>query len=118
MLRVEIDGHVFNESAERNDFEFKTSEVEEWQLEDLVRLVVKGSGILGWEQGGGKSLGGATLIHAMWERGAARKGFVVCPQDLIFQGRREIRRFYCEEPEHITTPQQARAVARHLRSGG
>ncbi|HEY2333620.1 MAG TPA: SNF2-related protein [Solirubrobacterales bacterium] len=155
VLRVDVDGQVFNESAadvtyllehfelpdpgdlgtrfpdqveeargvlcdlaERNDFEFKTSEVEEWQLEDLARLVVKGSGVLGWEQGGGKSLGGATLIHALWERGAARKGLIVCPQDLILQWKREIRRFYGEEPEHITTPAQARAVARHLRSGG
>lgn len=155
VLRVEVDGHVFNESAsdvayllehfelpdpgdlgsrfpeqvegartvlrglaERNEFEFKTSEVEEWQLEDLARLVVKGSGVLGWEQGGGKSLGGATLIHALWERGAARKGLIVCPQDLVPQWKREIRRFYGEDPEHITTPAQARAVARHLKEGG
>jgi len=155
VLRVEIDGHVFNESAEdvayllghfelpdpgdlatrfpeqvaearavlrglaeANEFEFKTSKTEDWQLEDLARLVVKGSGVLGWEQGGGKSLGGATLIHALWERGAARKGLIVCPQDLILQWKREIRRFYGEDPEHITTSAQARAVARHLRSGG
>lgn len=155
VLRVDIDGHLFNESAsdvdyllehfelpdpgdlgtrfpdqvaearfvlrdlaERHDFEFKTSEVEEWQLEDLARLVVKGSGVLGWEQGGGKSLGGATLIHALWERGAARKGLIVCPQDLILQWKREIRRFYGTEPEHITTPAHARAVARHLKAGG
>lgn len=155
VLRVEIDGHTFNESAtdvayllehfelpdpgdlgtrfpdeveearavlrdlaERHEFEFKTSEVEDWQLEDLARLVVKGSGILGWEQGGGKSLGGATLIHALWERGAARKGLIVCPQDLILQWKREIKRFYGAEPEHITTPAQARAVARHLKAGG
>lgn len=155
VLRVEIDGQVFNESAEdvtyllehfelpdpgdlgsrypeeveaaravlrglaeRHGFEFKTSEVEEWQLEDLARLIVKGSGILGWEQGGGKSLGGATLIHALWERGAARKGLVVCPQDLVPQWKGEIERFYGTEPEHITCPAQARAVARHLAAGG
>jgi SNF2 family DNA or RNA helicase len=155
VLRVDIDGHVFNESsadvayllehfelpdpgdiasrypeqveearvvlrdlAEQNEFEFKTSKVENWQLEDLARLTVKGSGILCWEQGGGKSLGGATLIHALWERGAARKGLIVCPQDLILQWRNEIRRFYGIEVEHITTPAQARAVARHLKQGG
>jgi SNF2 family DNA or RNA helicase len=109
---------VLRELAERHEFEFKTSEVEDWQLEDLARLVVKGSGILGWEQGGGKSLGGATLIHALWERGAARKGLIVCPQDLILQWKREIKRFYGEEPEHITTPAQAREVARRLKAGG
>lgn len=155
VLRVEIDGHVFNESAadvayllehfelpdpgdvasrfpegveaaretlralaEQNGFSFKESESEEWQLEDLARLVLKGSGILAWEQGGGKSLGGATLIHAAWERGAARKGLIVCPQDLVPQWKREIERFYGEDPEHITSPAQARAVARHLRAGG
>ncbi len=155
VLRVEIDGQVFNESAadvtyllehfelpdpgdlgtrfpeevevarvvlrelaERHEFEFKTSDVEDWQLEDLARLVVKGSGVLGWEQGGGKSLGGATLIHALWERGAARKGLIVCPQDLVPQWKREIKRFYGVEPEHITTPARARAVARHLKAGG
>ena len=155
VLRVDVDGHVFNESsadvayllehfelpdpgdiasrypeqveearvvlrdlAERNEFEFKTSKTEDWQLEDLSRLVIKGSGILCWEQGGGKSLGGATLIHALWERGAARKGLIVCPQDLILQWRREIKRFYGIEVEHITTPAQARAVARDLKAGG
>lgn len=155
VLRVEIDGHVFNESAadvtyllehfelpdpgdvasrfpegveaaretlqvlaEENDFSFKESETEDWQLEDLARLVFKGSGILAWEQGGGKSLGGATLIQAQWERGAARKGLIVCPQDLVPQWKREIARFYGTEPCHITSPAQARAVARHLKAGG
>jgi hypothetical protein len=104
--------------AERNGFEFKASDTEDWQLEDLARLVVKGSGLLCWEQGGGKSLGGATLIHAAWERGAARKGLIVCPQDLIPQWIKEVKRFYGYEPAHITTPAQARAVARELRGGG
>jgi hypothetical protein len=103
--------------AERNGFAFKTSDVEDWQLEDLARLAAKGSGLLCWEQGGGKSLGGATLVHAAWERGAARKGLIVCPQDLIPQWMGEIKRFYGEEPVHITTPAQARAVARELRAG-
>lgn len=116
--QVEEARGVLRGLAERHEFQFKTSEVEDWQLEDLARLVVKGSGILGWEQGGGKSLGGATLIHALWQRGAARKGLIVCPQDLIPQWKREIRRFYGIDAEHITTPAQARAVARHLKAGG
>ena len=155
VLRVEIDGHLFNESAadvdyllehfelpdpgdlasrfpeqveaargvlrdlaDRNGFAFKTSATEDWQLEDLARLLTKGSGVLAWEQGGGKSLGGATLIQAQWERGAARRALIVCPQDLVPQWKREIKRFYGTEPCHITSPAQARAVARHLRSGG
>lgn len=115
--------------AEEYGFEFKTriagpgeripeGELDEWQCEDLARLITKGSGILGWEQGGGKSLGGATLIHACWERGAARKGLIVCPQDLIPQWKRELKRFYGVEPEHITSPLQARRIARYLKRGG
>jgi hypothetical protein len=115
---VEAARATLGDLAERNGFEFKTSETEDWQLEDLARLIVKGSGLLCWEQGGGKSLGGATLIHAAWERGAAHKGLVVCPQDLIPQWKREIKRFYGEDPVHITSPAQARAVAGYLRSGG
>jgi hypothetical protein len=115
---VEDARETLRQIAEAQGFEFKRSDSEEWQLEDLARLVVKGSGLLCWEQGGGKSLGGATLIHAAWQRGAARKGLIVCPQDLIPQWLREIRRFYGEEATHITSPAQARAVARHLRAGG
>ncbi|MCW2951098.1 MAG: helicase [Conexibacter sp.] len=97
---------------------FFTKADEEWQLEDLARLVVKGSGVLGWEQGGGKSLGGATLINAQWERGAARRALIVCPQDLVPQWTAEIAKFYGAEPVHITSPVQARQVARELRAGG
>jgi hypothetical protein len=104
--------------AGAHGFEFKRSDTEHWQIEDLARLVAKGSGVLCWEQGGGKSLGGATLIRAQWERGAARKGLIVCPQDLIPQWRREIEKFYGATVEHITSPAQARAVARHLDAGG
>ncbi len=115
---VEAARAVLRDLAEANGFDFKCSETEDWQLEDLARLVLKGSGVLAWEQGGGKSLGGATLIHAQWERGAAHKGLIVCPQDLVPQWKREIKRFYGEEPEHIVSPAQARAVARHLKAGG
>jgi SNF2 family DNA or RNA helicase len=115
---VEEARSILRDLADHHDFEFKRSATEDWQLEDLARLVVKGSGLLCWEQGGGKSLGGATLIHAAWEQGAARKGLIVCPQDLIPQWIGEIRRFYEVEPVHITSPAQARRVARELRAGG
>jgi hypothetical protein len=109
---------VLRDLAAENGFDYFSSDVEDWQLEDLARLVAKGSGVLCWEQGGGKSLGGATLIEALWRRGAAHKALIVCPQDLIRQWKGEVRRFYGVEPLHITTPAQARAVARHLREGG
>jgi hypothetical protein len=120
---VEAARELLRRLADASGFEFKAradpdGEDEEWQVEDLARLVVKGSGVLCWEQGGGKSLGGATLIRAQWERGAARKGLIVCPQDLVPQWRRELGAFYGDEPEHITSPARARAVARRLAAGG
>lgn len=104
--------------ADEHGFEFFRDGDEQWQLEDLARLVVKGSGVLAWEQGGGKSLGGATLIHAAWEHGARRRALIVCPQDLIPQWTREIAKFYGITPTQISSPAQARRVARDLRSGG
>jgi len=115
---IEAARELLRSLARRHGFEFKRSYRAEWQAEDLARLVVKGSGVLCWEQGGGKSLGGATLIHAAWRRAAARKALIICPQDLVPQWRRELERFYGDAPEHITTPAQARTVARHLAAGG
>jgi SNF2-related domain len=112
---------LLRELADAHGFAFKSSPQErdrDWQVEDLARLLVKGRGELCWEQGGGKSLGGLALIHASWERGAARRALIVAPQDLIPQWTREARRFFQIEPTHITSPAQARAVARHLAAGG
>ena len=89
-----------------------------FQQADLARLLIKGSGVLGWEQGLGKSLGGLSLIEASVRRGARRAGLIVCPQDLIAQWQEEARKFLGIELEHIRTPAQARDVAWHLRAGG
>lgn len=89
-----------------------------FQRADLARLLVKGVGVLGWEQGLGKSLGGLSLIEGCVRAGAARQALIVCPQDLIAQWQEEARRFLGLELEHIKTPAHARAVAAHLRAGG
>ena len=89
-----------------------------FQRADLARLLIKGCGVLGWEQGLGKSLGGLSLIEASVRRGARRAGLIVCPQDLVAQWQEEARKFLGIELIHIRTPAQARDVARHLRAGG
>lgn len=90
----------------------------QFQREDLARLMTKGSGLLGWEQGLGKSLGGLSLVLASIEHGARRTGLIVCPQDLVEQWQREATTFFDLDLEHISTPQQAREVAQHLKRGG
>lgn len=112
---------LLRDLAEEHGFQYRTSPEEEdrdWQVEDLARLIVRGRGELCWEQGGGKSLGGLSLIHAMWERGARRQALIVTPQDLIPQWRAEARRFFHTDLIHITNPSEARAAAAHLAAGG
>ena len=99
--------------AHEHGFEHKR-----FQREDLARLMVKGCGILGWEQGLGKSLGGLSLVEASIRSGARRAALIVCPQDLVEQWQREAERFFGMELEHVSCPQRAREVARHLKRGG
>jgi predicted RNA methylase len=99
--------------AEHHGFAYKG-----FQRADLARLLVKGSGVLAWEQGLGKSLGGLSLIDACVRRGARRAALIICPQDLVAQWQEEARKFLGLELEHLRTPEHARAVARHLRAGG
>ena len=99
--------------AADNGFSYKG-----FQRADLARLLIKGCGVLGWEQGLGKSLGGLSLIDASVRRGARHAALIVCPQDLVAQWQEEARKFLGIELDHIRTPSQAREVARHLRAGG
>jgi hypothetical protein len=104
---------TLDDIAADHDFTYKA-----FQRSDLARLLVKGIGVLGWEQGLGKSLGGLSLIEASFRRGARRAALIVCPQDLVSQWQEEARKFLGVHLEHIRTPEQARAVAKHLRGGG
>jgi hypothetical protein len=89
-----------------------------FQIEDLARMGTKGSGLLGWEQGLGKTLGGgvwATLCHKLW--GAPDQALFVVPQDLIPQWQEDIRRFFGRELELVKTQAEARDVKRRMKRG-
>jgi hypothetical protein len=105
---------------EWKDLEREDGEIEVWQREDLVRLIVKGDGaMLGWEQGGGKTLGLTALaLGAIEYWGLAHQALFVVPQDLIPQWQHEARRFFDLEFEPIESVAGARAVRRSLHAGG
>ncbi len=96
----------------------ETGEWIQWQKEDLARCVVKGSAILGWEQGGGKSLGLLSLALAAIEYHRLKKqALLVVPQDLLKQWQREAKRFFDLDFEIINTPAKAREVKRRMQRG-
>jgi hypothetical protein len=90
-----------------------------FQLEDLARLVVKGSGVLAWEQGLGKSLGQLSFAEAAHRYHRAQDcALFVIPQDLLPQWQREARKFFGRDLEPIATQAEAVRVARRLKRGG
>jgi hypothetical protein len=93
-----------------------------FQREDLARALTKtrdgGGFILSWEQGGGKTLGAAGYALGAVRNGARNQVLFIVPQDLIPQYRQDISDKLGITVEHITTPSQARRVAKHLRAGG
>ncbi len=93
-----------------------------FQREDLARALTKtrdgGGFILSWEQGGGKTLGAAGYALGAVRNGARNQVLFIVPQDLIPQYRLDISDKLGITVEHITTPSEARRVAKHLRAGG
>jgi hypothetical protein len=104
-------------SGSATGFEWKR-----FQREDLARALTKtkdgGGFILSWEQGGGKTLGAAGYAQGAVRNGARNQVLFIVPQDLIPQYRQDISEKLGIEVEHITTPADARRVAKHLRAGG
>jgi len=105
---------VLQEIADEHGFMWKS-----FQLEDLSRLAVKGSGVLAHEQGLGKTVQQMGLAEAMPRLyGAQDCALFVVPQDLIPQWQREATKFFGRTLEVIDGPAKAHAVARRLRADG
>lgn len=98
----------------------KPFSVRDFQVQDVARLLFKEFGVLAWEQGLGKTVGGLAFYKAATKIGAKPKLLIITPGDLKDQWCREIERFLGEDvkPEIITTHAQAKKIAKHLRIGG
>jgi hypothetical protein len=105
---------ILEEIAREHGFRYKP-----FQLEDLARLVVKGSGVLAWEQGLGKTAGQLSFAEAVRRyHGSQECALFVIPQDLLPQWQREARKFFGRQLEPIPTQAEAKRVARRLKRGG
>jgi hypothetical protein len=89
-----------------------------FQLDNLARLLVKGSGLVAWEMGLGKTLAQMVLAEASIRQGAENKVLLVIPQDLLAQTQREAEKWFGRKLEPIRSQADARRVAKHLAAGG
>jgi SNF2 family DNA or RNA helicase len=90
----------------------------QFQRDDIARLLLKSGGLLSWEQGLGKTLGGLAFTQACIELGADDKALIIVPQDLVPQWQRECQRFFGKELTVIRDVIQAKHVKDHLKNGG
>jgi SNF2 family DNA or RNA helicase len=90
----------------------------EFQLDNLSRLLVKGSGLVAWEMGLGKTMAQMVLAEASIRQGAENKALFVIPQDLLAQTQREAEKWFGRQLEPIRNQADARRVAKHLAAGG
>lgn len=89
-----------------------------FQKEDMARLMVKGDGLLAWEQGLGKTLAGLTFYKAHEQLGNIKCGLIIAPQDLIPQWRREAKKFYGMELEWLKSHNDFARCRDHIKAGG
>jgi hypothetical protein len=90
----------------------------EFQLDNLARILVKGSGLIAWEMGLGKTMAQMVLAEASIRQGAEDKALFVIPQDLLAQTQREAEKWLGRQLQPIRNQADARRVARHLAAGG
>ena len=89
-----------------------------FQRKDIAKILFKGSGLLSWEQGLGKTLGGLLFHQACVEvHGAQDAMLIVTAKDLIPQWEREIERFTGKKPILIKSHGQAKEIATYLKKG-
>lgn len=89
-----------------------------FQKKDIARLLFKKGGLLSWEQGLGKTLGGLLFYACAVKLGAKEQLLVVTGNDLIPQWTREFERFLGKTPMVIKTHGEAHRIAGSLKHGG
>jgi predicted RNA methylase len=89
-----------------------------FQIEDIARLGFKRGGLLAWEQGLGKTVGGIAFSEYAVRNGAQDARLFITAGDLIPQWQREFKRFLGREATIIKTQAQAKKIAKYLRGGG
>jgi len=92
--------------------------IRDFQVQDIARMLFKKTGLLSWEQGLGKTLGGIAFYRCAVKLGAQDALLIVTANDLIAQWCRECERFLGRQPTLVKTHGQARKIAHELRLGG
>lgn len=87
-----------------------------FQVEDLARLLVKGSGLLAHEQGLGKTLEAMVYAEACVRLGAKDQRLFIVPGDLIPQWKREAERFFGRQLHEIKPRRVAQKRKRGVRT--
>jgi len=105
---VEIERKRLDRISQRYGFRFRN-----FQRDDLARLLLKGGGVLCWEQGCGKTLGGMAFAKGILDKAisqSARRVLFVVPQDLVPQWQREAQRFFKQRLDIIGGVTDARRI--------
>jgi hypothetical protein len=90
-----------------------------FQIDDLARLLIKGSGPLGWDTGLGKTLGQLTWAIACVRHHRCQDATLfIMPQDLLEQFQEEALKFFGRGVELIRSQSAAKRVNDHVRRGG
>ena len=117
---VDAERQRLDRIAQRYGFRFRN-----FQRDDIARLLLKGGGMLCWEQGCGKTLGGMAFAKGIMDKSpsqSARRALFIVPQDLVPQWQREAQRFFKQRLQVIGGLADARKVYRRFKdnpsSGG
>lgn len=90
-----------------------------FQVEGCAAMLTKGSGLLAYDPGLGKTVMGATLHKTLVNQGKAKDTLlIIAPQDLHVQWIESCQRFFGVTPQSITTHEQARTIRQHIKRGG
>jgi hypothetical protein len=90
-----------------------------FQIDQLARMLVKGSGLIAWEPGLGKTVAGPAVAESLVKAQKCKDAVLfIIPQDLHDQWLESNERFYGRKLHLIKKPWEARRVKEHIRNGG